>query len=345
MPAKHTLIALTGLVFLLFGQLLHAQDTQVARSTFQANDTHRTWADKNPETQLLLEQAAFEPGDFDVRCTATPGLDYDALVRFDSPKPNGTKWVDEVVLMWYAARDEDDQPIEASAVLIVHSMHPQMIIGKQIARTFAKRGVHAFVIQLPGYGLRWDERRLYPGVTTLEHGAQGIADCLRARDAIRALPNIKPGPIALQGTSLGGYVAATVGGVETDFKPVMLLISGADCFSTLKNGEHDAKHLYHALRRQGYDDETLRTMLDAVEPLHVAHRLDAEQTYLISAKNDVTIPKANSDALVEAIGLDDSHHVQIQTTHYSTLVLIPAASELMADIILGEEDDAEQLLD
>ena len=319
---------------------LHAQTDQVAHASFEARDSPRTWTDDDPATRAFLAQFAYEPAAFKVRCTSTPGLDYDALVKFDSPKPSGQKWVDEVVMLWYAARDENQQPIEAPAVLMVHSLHPQMIVAKQIARTFAKRGIHAFVIELPGYGLRWDGRQVHPGVTALEHGRQAVADCLRAHDAVKALPNIKPGPIALQGTSLGGYVAAAVGGIDTSFEPVLLLISGADGYGTLMNGQHDARYLKEALAREGYQGDALRKLLDQVEPLHVASRLDPENTYLISANDDVTIPKANSDALADAVGLDASHHVHLQATHYTTMVLIPAASEYMANIILGQVDDA-----
>ncbi|MEZ6192313.1 MAG: hypothetical protein R3C45_13630 [Phycisphaerales bacterium] len=72
-------------------------------------------------------------------------------------------------------------------------------------------------------------------MTAAEHGRQGVADCLRARDRdpCGSPPNIRPGPIALQGTSLGGFVAATAGGVDQAFDPVILLISGGDGYSSL----------------------------------------------------------------------------------------------------------------
>jgi dienelactone hydrolase len=173
-------------------------------------------------------------------------------------------------------------------------------------------------------------------VTALEQARQAVADCLRARDAIRALPNIKPGPIALQGTSLGGFVAATVGGIEPSFDPVVLLISGGDGYGTLMNGLHDAMHLRQALEREGYRGDALRTLLEPVEPLRVAHRLNPQRTWLISARDDVTIPKANSDALAEAVGLDDEHHIWLNATHYTAAVLLPAVTQYMADIILDD---------
>jgi hypothetical protein len=310
-----------------------------AEKTFEATDTPRAWSDKRPETEALLERIAFEPSTFEVRCTSTPGLPYDALVRFDSPAPTGQRWVDEVVLRWYAARDEQGEPLRAPAVLVVHTLHPGMVIADRIARIFARRGLHAFMIELPGFGQRWDGSRQHPGVTALEHGQQAIADCLRARDAIAALPNIADGPVGLQGTSLGGFVAATAGGVETAFDPVVLLISGGDGFGTLTNGKHDALRLRLALESKGYRGDALRDLLDPVEPLHVAHRLDPRRTWLISARDDMTIPRAGADALARQVGLDDEHRRWVHANHYTILVLLPAIADHMAAIVLGEAPD------
>ena len=311
----------------------------VAEAVFQTRDTPISRKAQTPETQAVLDRVSWDYAEFEVRCTATPGLKYDALVRFDSPIPSGNRWVDRVVMRWYAARGQDGEAIEAPAVLMIHTLQPQMLISDQLAQAFAKRGLHTFVLQLPGYGERWEGRGVFPVVTTLVHGRQAVTDCLRARDAIRALPNIKPGPIALQGTSLGGFVAATVGGIEPSFDPVLLLISGGDCYGALKTGEHDAKFLFQELIREGYAGLKLRHMLESVEPLRVAHRLDPERTWLVTARDDVTIPRSSSDALAEAIGLDDEHRLWLATNHYTTLVVLPGVAEGMADIILGDRGD------
>lgn len=338
MSVKRKWLAVAVCLAFLPGRLCFTGETygQAVEAHFKATDSPRASTDDDARTRAILEHFAWEPVDFEVRCTATPGLAYDALVRFPSPMPSGERWIDEVVLQWYAARGADGKAIEAPAVLLVHSLHPRMVIAQQIAQDFAGRGLHAFMIQLPGYGLRWDGGG-HHGVTALEHGRQGVADCLRARDAIRALPNIKPGPVALQGTSLGGFVAATAAGIDQAFDPVILLISGGDGYGTLTHGLHDALYLRQALERRGYRGDALRDLLEPVEPLRVAHRLNPERTWLISASDDVTIPKASSDALVRAAGLDDTHHLTLNATHYTIVVRLPAISKYMADIILGVE--------
>jgi dienelactone hydrolase len=316
---------------------VHAADN--VEATFHATDTPAARGNDTPQMTAILDRVSWEPAKFEVRCTATPGRTYDALVTFDSPLPSGKHSIDRVALRWYAARDMDHNPIQAPAVLMIHTLQPQMLISDQLAQSFAKRGLHTFVLQLPGYGQRRDTPGLFPAVSALIHGRQAVADCLRAKDAISALPNIKPGPIALQGTSLGGFVAATAAGVDPSFDPVVLLITGGDCYGALTHGQRDARFLRDALARQGYAGQALKNLLEPVEPLRVAHRLNPKRTWLISAQDDVTIPKASSNALAQAIGLDQQHRLWINTNHYTTLLMLPAAAQTMADIILNEQRD------
>ncbi|GAB4192553.1 MAG: hypothetical protein Kow00105_06620 [Phycisphaeraceae bacterium] len=317
----------------------HAQNSENETrllATFNARDADRTWSDDRTETEVLLESLSWRSAGFEVVCLATPDQPYDALVRFPSPKPSGRGVLDTVALQWYAARDRDGRAIEAPAVLLIHSLHPRMVVARQIAGYFKAKGIHAFVLELPGYGSRRAAPEQHPGVTALEHGAQAVADSLRAYDAIRALPNISPGPIAIQGTSLGGFVAATVGAIDRRFDPVVLLISGADGYATLREGLHDARYLRQALERKGYQGEAIRQLLDPVEPLHYVHRLDPERTWLISARQDQTIPPTSRQALVDAIGLDEKHHRTVEASHYTITMFLPIISDYMADLILHE---------
>ena len=58
---------------------------QAVEAHFKAVDSPRVLTDDDARTRAVLEQFAWQPAEFDVRCTATPGLAYDALVRFASP--------------------------------------------------------------------------------------------------------------------------------------------------------------------------------------------------------------------------------------------------------------------
>ncbi len=270
---------------------------------------------------------------FEVVCSPGNGI-YSAVVQFDSPRPSGAASLDRVTMWWYAARDERGQPIDGPAVLVVHTLHPDMPFAQQIASTLASMGIHAFLIHLPGYGDRVDDSGLDPGSTALLHAVQGVTDVRRARDAIAALPHIKPGPIAIEGTSLGGFVAATAAEMDGAFDPVCLAICGGDVMTVLTEGKFDAEWQHQRLLRAGYDDEQMRERLSPVDPLRFANRLDPKHTFLYSAKADQVIPARCTAALSDAIGLDEEHHLWFDCDHYTAVLFLPAIIEHVAEQIL-----------
>ncbi len=259
----------------------------------------------------------------------------DGWVTFPSAVPSGDGAQDTVWLLWYAARDGQGLVAEAPAIVVVHSLHPRYAIGRGIARGFADRGLHAFVLVLPGFGPRADAAGRQPGVVTLLHGRQVAADVRRARDVAASLPRVSAGPVAIQGTSLGGFVAAVGASLDGAFDPVILLLSGADVMGVLREGRHDAARLNAALRAQGLSEQALAAVVDAYEPMHFAHRLDPARTWLISARQDNVVPPASGEALARAIGLGVDHHVKIDGDHYSALLLMPSVTRFMAERVLA----------
>ena len=76
------------------------------------------------EVREFLDGLTWDPGEFGVRTTAEEG-DWDAIVRFPSPRPSGEERNDEVVLEWYAARDGERQITMAPAMLVMHILDGQ----------------------------------------------------------------------------------------------------------------------------------------------------------------------------------------------------------------------------
>ncbi|MCC6682426.1 MAG: prolyl oligopeptidase family serine peptidase [Phycisphaeraceae bacterium] len=304
-----------GVLLVLMPVLACAQS-----KTFTATDTL--------DLDLAPRDLAWEPAPegFAVVCSPGNGV-YSAVVQFDSPRPSGVATLDRVTMWWYAARDEQGQPIDGPAVLVVHTLHPDMPFAQQIAATLASKGIHAFLIHLPGYGDRVDESGLDPGSTALLHAEQGIADVRRARDAIVVLPHIETATIVIQGTSLGGFVAATAAGMDGAFELVFLAFCGGDVMTVLTEGKFDAEWQHQRLLRAGYDDQQMREKLSPVDPLRLADRLDPERTYLYSAKADQVIPAGCTAALSDAIGLDQEHHLWYDCDHYTAALFLPAVIE------------------
>src|SRR5690606_32843634 len=124
-----------------------------------------------------------------------------------SPIASGDAVNDRVAVEWYLARDEEGQPVTAPAVVVVHESGSGMTVGRLFAQGLRKRGLHAFMIHLPYYGERRAGGKRPDGVNLITALRQAIADVRRCKDAVAALPLVQPGPIALQGTSLGGFVS------------------------------------------------------------------------------------------------------------------------------------------
>lgn len=301
--------------------LILAASAAAEVKTFPARDTLRAGDD--------LADLAWPPEAFEVTCAPGRGA-FDALVSFPSPKPNGEPAVDTVTMWWYAARDEDGQPIEAPAVLVVHSLHPQMPLARVIAANLARRRLHAFVIHLPGYGSREDKTGQFPAVVTLLRARQAVADVRRARDAIAALPNVAPGPIAVEGTSLGGFIVSVAAGMDGAFEPVFLVLSGGDVARVLNEGRADAAVLRDMMAREGYDGDRLTALVWPIDPLRLAARLNPATTFLYSARFDQVVPPDSADALAQAIGLDADHHRWLDADHYAAVLFLPAMIEDMA---------------
>src|SRR6185312_9484118 len=99
-------------------------------------------------------------------------------------------------------------------------------------------GLHAFLVHLPGYGARRVEGHSQLD-RTLPSLQQAIADVRRARDAVVALPMVDDSVVGVQGTSLGGFVAATVAGLDHGYNRVFILLAGGNLEEVLFHGSNE----------------------------------------------------------------------------------------------------------
>ena len=299
-------------------------------------------ADETDEARQVLETLRWPAEAFTVSVTPADGQDFESWVAFASPKPSGDAQIDRVTLRWY--RPESRAASVSEAVLVVHTLHPDMPVATMLCRGLRQRGIHAFLLELPGYGSRVGTTPRMTGVTTLLHAAQAVADCRRAADAIKALSAIQregfPAPperVALQGTSLGSFIAAAAGSLDHRFSKTFLFLSGGDGADILERGQKDAFHVRRALRSYGYDDAvSLRKLISPIEPLTIAHRLDPATTWMFNARDDTVVPAENANRLAAEIGLAPEHHVWMPGQHYTSFLLLPGVLEKIAGELTAE---------
>lgn len=303
-----------------------------------AKDSLESRPDRRADAEECLRDLRWEPAPFRVTIEPADGLASDWLVRFPSPLPGGDELNDRVAMEWYAAKGEDGVPAVAPAVIVVHESGRKMTVGRLFAWGLRQQGLHAFLVHLPHYG----ERRGDSGpddsraVTALR---QAVADVRRARDAAVAIPAVDGRRVGLQGTSLGGFVAAVAGSLDAKFDEVFLMLAGGDLHDILANGEKDAARVRERLERSGVTGAALRTLTDQVEPTRVAHRLDPQTTWLYSGRFDRVVPLQNARRLADSIGLDDQHHVVLPFDHYTGIVYLPVMLDTITRRLTGRPGD------
>jgi hypothetical protein len=292
-------------------------------ATFTSADTLSIGEERSADAAECLSGLTWAPGKFTVVCREPWRENGDALVSFKSPLPIGKANVDEVSLEWYQAKNKNNEVVKAPAVVVVHESGSGMTVGRLIAKQLSDLGLHAFMIHLPFYGTRRGEEGRPGGAQLFGAIRQAIADVRRARDAVAALPQVDANNISLQGTSLGGFVSATSGALDKGYHSVFIMLAGGGLYDVIKNGERDAAKLRQELEEKNVTEDQLKSVLNAIEPLRLAHRLNPNRTWVYSGSFDNVVPPRSSKLLVEAAHLDKDHHVEMLADHYSGIVYLP----------------------
>lgn len=266
----------------------------------------------------------WKPSEFTIERLAPASDDHHAVIRFPSPLDSGDATNDRAALIWHRALPtaEGTAP-QRTAMVVVHESGSAMPVGKAFAKAFAAQGVDAFLIHLPFYGLRRAPGVRHDGEKFLLAMRQAVADVRRARDVVAALPEFRDRPIALQGTSLGGFVSASVAGLDRGYDATYIMLAGGDLDGLLQNGQKEAAQLRERLANAGYVGDRLKELLTVIEPNRLASRVQRERTWLYSAEQDRVVPLANAESFVKAAGLPQTQHVRLWGDHTTTIVYFP----------------------
>lgn len=305
-----------------------------AGSTLAARDTLDCGKEPNPNAAACLDGLKWTPQAFTVRYEAARPGNGDWLIRFPTPAPSGDAITDSVAMEWYVAKDASGQPKRAPAAVVVHESGRAMMAGRTIARGLRSRGIHAFLIHMPGYGARATALPVDPA-RMLGALQQAVADVRRARDAVAVLPGVDPTLISLQGTSLGGFVTAIVAGLDRGYSRIFILLAGGQIADVLLEGKRDAARIRRRLAAAGVTDEGVRKLVQAVEPMRLAHRVDPARTWMFTGKYDDVVPPECSEAFAKAANLSIENRFLLPVGHYSAAFLLPLILPKMEELMRG----------
>ena len=298
--------------------------------TFIAKDSLVCDVDPRDDAQQCLEGLRWTPGEFRVEVAAAEGSTCDRTLFFPSPLPAGNAKHDRAAIEWYAAKDDAGRLLSAPAVVVVHESGRGMPVGRIIARGLRDHGLHAFMVQLPGYGHRRTELA-DKTERILDWLRQGIADVRRARDVAAAVPGVNTTRIGVQGTSLGGFVTSTVAGLDPGFDRVFILLAGGQLDQVVIKGKKDAAQIRERLEALGVREEQIADLARPIEPLRLAHRIRPERTWLYNGMFDDVVPRSCSYALVNAAKLPKEHHVELPANHYTGIIFLPMVLQQIRD--------------
>ncbi|MDC0175620.1 hypothetical protein OAJ60_01685 [Planctomycetaceae bacterium] len=301
-----------------------------AHRIFQASDTLAPGPETSLDARKCLEGLTWTPGKFRVRCETPTDGHGEVLLRFPSPIRSGHTANDLVAVEWYVAGLKSGPAQRSRAVVVVHESGRGMTVGRLFAATLRREGLHAFLVQLPGYGHRVSPGERLSPAGFFDRLRQAIADVRRTRDAISALPLVDTSHVSLQGTSLGGFVVATSGSLDTAYDSLFVMLAGGNLYQTLLEGKRDTASIRKKLAGAGITGKRLKKLTLSIEPTRLAHRLDPQRTWLFSGIRDTVVPMKSALALAQSARLADNHHVMMPTDHYTGIVLLPSMCRLIA---------------
>jgi dienelactone hydrolase len=297
-----------------------------AGSRFTATDTLDCADEQDPDARACLDTLAWPCEHFHVRLAPAEAGCGDFLVKFPSARILGDPRVDKVSMEWFAAKDASKVIATAPAVVVIHESGRRMTVGRLVARSLGARGIHAFLLHLPGYGTR-----RVTGFPKLDQVIpaihQAVADTRRARDAVAAIPAVDSSAIGLQGTSLGGFVAAAAAGLDDGYNRVFIVLAGGDLNALLASGAPEIAKTRAKLAAAGVTDAQIQEAAAQLEPLRLAHRINAKQTWLYTGRFDTVVPPHCSLALARAASLPADHHIELPASHYTAVLYLPKLIE------------------
>lgn len=254
-----------------------------------------------------------------------------------TPFPENNVVPAELYLPKHPAADADGR---MPAAIVLDILDGRAILPRMTARVLASRGVAAFYFSMPYYNARRPPGKAH--FKTLDQDPrqyltpplrQTVMDARRAKAILASLPQVDPKRIGITGISLGGIMTSLVAGVDGQFYRVAPVMAGGD-LATLTFHAREMRDLRQLLERHQIDRDAAAKIIEPVDPLTFASRVDPKTCLMINASQDEVIPRSATMELWEKFGKPTL--LWMPTGHYSAALFLPNAQQKVADFMLGE---------
>ncbi len=179
-----------------------------------------------------------------------------------------------------------------------------------LAQRIAESGIQVVWIEIPYQGQR-TPKGVRPGSYTLSSDMQRNAlsfiqltqDVARLKHWLVEKRNVDPEKIGLLGTSLGGFVSATLYGMhEKSYKAVVAQLAGVDVAGVIYNGNWLTKPLRRELEEQGLYEDDVRKQMNVMSPEQWVNPSRKDGVMIVAAELDEIVPLEKSQALSDLYG-------------------------------------------
>jgi dienelactone hydrolase len=306
-------------------------------------------ADDQPTTVSVARTFDGKPFEYRMRPLVKRGGFTVYRLTYPSPVTTGFEPNNTIPADYYLPDGVRPDGPKRPAVICMHILEGNFELVEMTCSVLASRGIPAIMFKLPYYGERGTAegpRKLAADPALFAEAiTQAMADVRRTVDVLASRPEVDPQHIGITGISLGGIVAATASAMEPRLGRAFLMIAGGDLLTIIYHAR-ETELLSQMLRampagRRAEIEAKIRT----VDPLELAGRLKerarAGRVRMVNAAEDEVIPRACTEKLAAALGIQDRVVWFEGLGHYTAMAELPRALLMMADFFA--EDLPEEL--
>ena len=250
-----------------------------------------------------------------------------ACTGFEVPGATLVRW-EEGGSGWYLPPRGDPS---GAGVVMVHSVHPKMLVTRPLAEGLSRRGVAVLIVELPGFGSKADADPHGTGVSAVLDPGRAAADAVAARAVLLDQMGVPEADrdrarVGVMGVSLGTFAALAAGIDEPRYDPVLLVLGGGPAREVLLEGQRDAAFLRSRVLATGISPAELAERLDRTDPWHRVAGAPglAERVWAAYALKDRVFPNGTPVRLTEHIGVPEAQRMPLNANHYTAALAWPA---------------------